>query len=1195
MSTEMNRMTTQNSQLTTSKTALVSSSHEQFIPERMNTTSKIVKRISLLLTAVLISVTTALAQCPNPITAVTLTVNDQPCGSPSVNGSMTVAVTGGVAPYTYSWTRNGTAYVTTPANTNAPTNLIAGNYIVSVTDACGVAAVSSATVTLSNAIAIDLQNATLGANALCFGGNGTISASIFGGTSQRSLVVTNTVTSQVYTQLSPSGPAVGGVYPYSISVPQGTYSVSAVDAGSTCPSETWLTNVTVGQPASALTATTAKTDVCFGGTNGTITVTATGGTGTKTYSKDGGVTFQASNIFTGLAAGTYSIVVQDANNCTTTPASVTINQSGSALTVAVTSVTNVACNGASTGAVNLTATGGYSTAYTYAWTGPSSYTATTEDLTNRPAGVYNVTVTDAGGCTQTATATILQPTALTAGAVATNVLCFGGSTGSVNLTVSGGTAPYTYAWTGPSSYTATTEDLINRPAGTYAVTVTDANNCTVNASATITQPTVLASSNVVTNVLCNGTSTGAINLTVTGGTTPYTFAWTGTSFTATTEDLASRPVGTYAVVITDANGCTANASATITQPTALTLTAVNTPVSCNGGTNGTITATAGGGTTGYTYSINGTTFQASANFTGLAAGTYTVTVRDANNCTTTATTTITQPTALATSTAVTNVLCNGASTGAINLTVTGGSTPYSFAWTGTSFTATTEDLASRPAGTYAVVITDANGCTANASATITQPTLLVASGVKTNVSCFGGSNGTITASATGGTAPYTYSINGTTFQASTSFTGLAAGTYTVTVRDANNCTVTSATITITQPTALAITDDGGSPASCANTTDGAYFISVSGGTSPYTYAWTGPNSFTSATQDQVYNLAPGTYAVTVTDANSCTATLTNLVITSPPAINIATVATNATCFQGTNGAINATITGGSPAFTFQWKKNGVNFATTEDLSSIGAGSYVLTVTDGNFCQNSTAAIVITEGPQIVATVAANAAAICSGANAVFTITGTAGHVVTYNLNGGSNTTATIAVGGTATVTVTGATVAQTLNLVSVSNGACSNTLTGTAAVTINALPTANAGSNQTVCGGASVTLSGSGTGTYSWNNSVTNGVPFTAVNATAAPITTTYTLTVTNANGCTAQSTVNVTVNPAPIIGAIANQTVCNGASTTLVTLTNNLVGSTYAWTNNTPSIGLAASGTTATIPAFTAVNAGTAPVTATI
>lgn len=1127
----------------------------------------------------------------NPaLSVVSLAINDLPCGS-TATGSATVTTTGGAANFTYTWTRNGSAYVATPSN--APTNLLSGTYVVSVTDACGTT-IQSNSINVTNAIAIDLQAASAGANALCFGGNGSISASIFGGTSQRSLVVTNTTTNQVYTQVTPSGAPVAGVYPFSISVPQGTYSVTAVDAGSTCPSETWLTNVTITQPAAALTATTAKTDVCFGGTNGTITVTAAGGTGTKTYSNDGGVTFQASNVFTGLAAGTYSIVVKDANNCTTTPTSVTINQSGSALAVAVTSVTNVACNGASTGAVNITASGGYSTSYSYAWTGPASFTATTEDLTSRPAGVYNLTVTDAGGCTQTATATILQPTALSASAVTTNVACFGGTTGAVNLTVTGGTTPYTYAWSGPSSFTATTEDLTGRSAGTYNVTITDGSNCTTTATASITQPAVLAATNTVTNVTCNGSSTGAVNLTVTGGVTPYTFAWTGpSSFTATTEDLTARPAGTYNVTVTDGNACTTTSTATINQPTAITASATNTSVSCNAGSNGTITVTASGGTAPYTYSSNGTTFQASNSFTGLTAGTYTLTVKDANNCTQTTTTTITQPNALVATPTITNVLCNGASTGSVTLAVTGGTSPYTYSWTGTSFTATTANISSRPAGTYNVTVTDANSCSTTATAVITQPTALTATAANTNVSCFGGSNGTITITAAGGTAPYTYSSNGTTFQASNVFTGLAANTYTITVKDANNCTVTVSR-TVTQPTVLALTDDGSSPASCANTTDGAYFISVSGGTSPYTYAWSGPNSFTSTTQDQVFNLAPGTYAVTVTDANSCTATLTNLVVTSPPAINIATVATNVTCFQGTNGAINATITGGSPAFTYQWKKNGVNFATTEDLTNIGAGTYVLTVTDGNFCQNSTASITITEGPQIVATVAAASSAICSGANAVFTITGTAGNVVTYNLNGGSNTTATIAVGGTATVTVNAATTAQTLNLVSVASGSCSNTLSGTASVTINALPTANAGLDQTVCAGVQVTLSGSGTGTYSWNNSVTNGVAFTTVNATTSPITTTYTLTVTNANNCTATDQVNVTVNPSPIITAVNNQTICNGSQTNAVTFADNLTGTTYAWTNNTTSIGLAASGT-GNIAAFTGVNAGTSPVTATI
>jgi gliding motility-associated-like protein len=1125
------------------------------------------------------------------LTAVTLAANDLPCGS-TATGSATVTLTGGAPSFTYTWTRNGSAYVATPSS--APTNLLSGTYVVSVTDGCGTT-VQSNSVSLTNAIAINLQAASAGGNALCFGGNGSISGSIFGGTSQRSLVVTNTSTNQVYTQITPSGPAVSGVYPFSVNVPQGTYSVSAIDAGSTCPASTWPSNITITQPAAALAATTAKTDVCFGATNGTITVTATGGTAGYTYSKDGGTTYQASNSFTGLAAGTYSIVVKDANNCTTTPASVTIAQPASALAVVATSQTNIACNGASTGAINITASGGYSTAYTYAWTGPSSFTSTSEDLTNRAAGTYNVTVTDAGGCTATLAVTLTQPTALSASTTVTNVSCNAGTNGTVTLSVTGGTPGYTYAWTGPSSFTATTANLTGRSAGAYTVTVTDANACTTTATATITQPAVLTTTiTSVSNVLCNGGSTGSVNLTVAGGTTPYSFAWTGTSFTASTEDISSLAAGTYNVTVTDSKGCTSTSTATVTQPVALSATAVVTNVACFGASTGAINVTAAGGTTPYTYSTDGTTFQSSSALTGLAAGTFTVTVKDANGCIVTLSKTITQPASFTASTTVTNLLCNGASTGAATLTVNGGTSPYTYAWTGpSSFTATTANISSRPAGTYNVTVTDQNNCTATASAVITQPTAISVTAANTNVSCNGGSNGTLTVTATGGTPGYTYSINGTTFQASNSFTGLAAGSYTITVKDANNCTSSTIKV-ITQPAVLAITDDGTSPASCANTTDGASFITPTGGSAPYTYAWTGPSSFTSTTQDQVYNLAPGTYSVTVTDANACSATLTNLVVTSPPAINIATVATNVLCYQGSTGAINATITGGSPAFTFQWKKNGSNFATTEDLTNLTAGTYVVTVTDGNFCQQTSASVVITEGAALAATTAATSAAICSGANAVFTITGTAGNVVTYNINGGSNTTATIGVGGTATVTVTAATANQTLNLVSVSNGSCSNAITGTASVTVNALPTANAGVDQTVCAGASVTLSGAGTGTYAWNNSVTNGVAFTAVNATALSITTTYTLTVTNANGCTNTDQVDVTVKPLPVITAISNQTVCNGSQTTAVTFANNLVGTTYAWTNNTTSIGLAASGS-GNIAAFTAVNAGTAPVTATI
>ncbi|WP_294299095.1 T9SS type A sorting domain-containing protein, partial [uncultured Chryseobacterium sp.] len=232
--------------------------------------------------------------------------------------------------------------------------------------------------------------------------------------------------------------------------------------------------------------------------------------------------------------------------------------------------------------------------------------------------------------------TITQPTALVAATSQTNIACNGGATGIAGVTVSGGTAPYTYSWS-PAGGTAATATGLS--AGTYTVTVTDSNGCTLSRNFTITQPAnAVSGTTVVTNVACNGASNGAINLTPAGGTAPYTFNWGGG---VTTEDRTGLAAGTYTVIITDANGCTATVNATVTQPTALSATTSQTNIACNGGSTGTATITVTGGTAPYTYSWSpsgGTGATAS----GLAAGTYTVNVTDANGCTLSRTVTITQ-------------------------------------------------------------------------------------------------------------------------------------------------------------------------------------------------------------------------------------------------------------------------------------------------------------------------------------------------------------------------------------------------------------------------------------------------------------------------------------------------------------------------------------------------------------------------
>ncbi|AUP77876.1 T9SS type A sorting domain-containing protein [Flavivirga eckloniae] len=374
-----------------------------------------------------------------------------------------------------------------------------------------------------------------------------------------------------------------------------------------------------------------------------------------------------------------------------------------------------------------------------------------------------------------------------------NVRCHGGKTGMATVVASGGTPPYMYIW----SNGVTAASITDVEAGTYEVTVTDANNWEAKTSVTILEPTVLNLSIASqTNVKCNGGTTGSATASVTGGTSPYTYAWSNGATTSSITDVAA---GIYEVTVTDDNGCTTTASTTITQPTALHANIGDqTNVKCNGGTTGSATASVTGGTSPYTYAwSNGAT---TSSITDVAAGIYEVTVTDDNGCTTTASTTITQPTALHANIGdQTNVKCNGGTTGSATASVTGGTSPYTYLWNNG---ATTASIVGVAAGIYEVTVTDDNGCTTTASTTITQPTALHANiGTQTNVKCYGGTTGSATISVTGGTLPYTYLWNNTATTAS--IVDVAAGVYEVTVTDNNECTTTTTTVTITEPMPLA--------------------------------------------------------------------------------------------------------------------------------------------------------------------------------------------------------------------------------------------------------------------------------------------------------------------------------------------------------------------------------------------------------
>ena len=628
---------------------------------------------------------------------------------------------------------------------------------------------------------------------------------------------------------------------------------------------------------------------------------------------------------TGLCAGTYVVTITDQTGCSISDTIVIGSGGAGGLAITLDSLKDVSCNGGSDGAIYISVSGG-TAPYSYSWSGPGGFTASTEDITNLSAGTYIVSVTDANGCVNYDTFTVNEPAAISITGTVTDANC-GNSDGAINITVTGGTAPYTYSW----SNGATTEDLTNVPAGTYTVTVTDANGCTASASFTVNDISDLAVTGVVYDVLCNGESTGAIDITVTGGTAPYSYTWTNG---ATTQDLTNIPAGSYSVTVTDANGCVTTASFVVNEPPAISVTSNITQPTC-GNSDGAIDITVSGGTAPYSFSwSNGATTEDLLN---VSAGTYVVTITDANGCTKQDTFLLTDQGAPTVTGIVYDVTCGGASDGAIDVTITGGTTPYSISW---SNGATTEDLVGIPGGTYIITVTDASGCTATQSFTVNEPPAIVISGTITDASCSGSPDGAIDITVSGGTPPYTYSWNGGVFTTE-DLNGIGAGTYTVTVTDAAGCTM-QATFNVGEPPAITVTVDSVVAATC-NQPNGAVYITVSGGTPGYTYNW--DIGFT--TEDLV-NVAGGTYTLTVTDAAGCVDTfqVTVPAYDTPYVTNYQVI--DVTCYGANDGAIYVVnVSGGIPPYTYQWNTG----ATTPNITNLGGGVYTVVIADASGCQS----------------------------------------------------------------------------------------------------------------------------------------------------------------------------------------------------------------------------------------------------
>ena len=510
----------------------------------------------------------------------------------------------------------------------------------------------------------------------------------------------------------------------------------------------------------------------------------------------------------------------------------------------------------------------------------------------------------------------------------TDVKCFGQANGGVNVTVSGGVTPYGFSWTNGR----TTEDILNVVAGSYTLTVTDKNGCIIQTTGDVKQPNLLVANHTINKVKCFGGTDGAIDLTITGGVTPYVYAWASGEIT---EDISGKPTGTYKVTVTDKNLCTVSDLAFISEPTApLSSGIVMTPVNCYNGSDGIANLTMAGGTAPYTFLwSNGKTTE---DISGLVIGKYYVTVTDSNNCMLKDSVAVTQPAApLATAITQLDVKCFGGNDGSVDLTISGGTSPYAFAWNNL---ATSEDNSNLTFGKYVVTVTDKNMCVIKDSINVGQPATPLSSVINQSaVNCFGGNDGGITLNVSGGTLNYTYVwSNGATTK---DITGLVTGKYNVTVTDANNCLLFDS-IVVTQPLAPIASTHTVSNAKCKNSTDGGINLTVTGGTSPYTFAWSNGQT----TEDAV-NLADGRYIVTITDKNGCIFK-DSAIITEPDSLKISADGMPATEGES-NGFVFVNVTGGTLLYSYFW--NGATIGGNDTLFNKPSGTYIIKVIDGNGC------------------------------------------------------------------------------------------------------------------------------------------------------------------------------------------------------------------------------------------------------
>lgn len=581
--------------------------------------------------------------------------------------------------------------------------------------------------------------------------------------------------------------------------------------------------------------------------------------------------------------------------------------------------------------------------------------------------IFTWTVTNATGSVCSDDVTIKFNLVPTSTFTVTPVLCYGETT---TVTYTGNaTAGATYTWnfdggtvvsgSGQGPYQISWATSGNH---TISLDVSEVGCTSTTGTQVLNYPNELITSVTVNDVDCASGSNGSVNLVISGGTGGTTVGWS---------DPAGPPfpAGNYSVSITDGNGCQDVIPFTVLEPNSITVTPSYTDLLCYNDNSGNASVVVVGGTVPYSYSWPGGSVVSSAS--GLAAGSYTVTIIDDNNCTVENTIILSEPPQItATISGSTDATCNGLCDGTATVLPGGGTSPYTQLWSNaqTSLTATNLCI-----GNHLVDVTDDNGCIASTSVIIAEPSAMVASITGTNISCFGGNNGTISVTASGGQNPFFYQWN-PAGPNSPNISGLQAGNYQVTIEDANGCIATQSII-LTQPAAALSSTITGNDITCNGQLTGAVDLTVSGGTPGYVYLWS--NFMTS---EDLFNVGAANYFVSITDANGCNA-VNNFLVQEPPALSLSTSANTWICI-GQSTIISASVSGGVPGYTYYW--DGMAGTASQTVSPSTTQTYAVYVMDANGCITSTKYITINVHPPLWVDAMPESQLICPGEQASIT-------------------------------------------------------------------------------------------------------------------------------------------------------------------------------------------------------------------